>query len=174
MTGPVFRAKRIGLGYHKGEDRLVLLLFSDDQERQLYLTRRICTGLLDALGGLLERSAAAGEDLPEDLREAVVFMEHQRSIFDPPKPGGEGSSKGKAALDEQGVKLATAVNIKSSTSVFNLLFSSRNEQVGLLKLGRRELHRLVNGIKTQAENAHWNLDIKPAWLGLGDEGVTID
>ena len=170
----MLEARSIALGYHAGEDRLVLFLASGTAERQLLLTRRICLGLIRTLGDLLERSAAAGQDLPDDIREAVVFIEHQRSIFDPPEARPRNAAKARARLDLETARLVTAIQIKSSPQEFVLLASAGEDPVAQFKFGRRDLHRFVEALKTQAETAQWDSPLAEGWLGLADGAVTVD
>jgi hypothetical protein len=174
----MFAAQSMGLGYHGPEDRLVLFLTAKTEERQVLLTRRICLGLIGALGRLLEQSAGAGQDLPDEVREAVVFIEHQRSIFDPVSEDHEaedhqGLAKQRHKLDP-GATLVTTINIKSSPTEFVLLFQAGSEQIALFKFGRRDLHRFVGTLKAQAEKAGWDRPVAEGWLGLLGDDVTVD
>jgi hypothetical protein len=170
----VLEGQSIALGYHAGEDRLVLFLSSGADERQLLLTRRICLGLIRALGDLLERSAGDGQNLPDDIREAVVFIEHQRSIFDLPISGPKSGSQARARLDIENAKLVTAMHIQSSPLEFVLLASAGGERAAKFKFGRRDLHRFVEALKVQAEKAQWDSPLAEGWLGLADDDVTVD
>jgi hypothetical protein len=169
----MFAAQSIGLGYNGREDRLVLFLMSKAEERQVLLTRRICLGLIGALGRLLEQSAGGGQDLPDEVREAVVFIEHQRSIFDPPAEGQPSSPTSRHKLDPDAM-LATTINIKSSPTEFKLLFMAGQDQIVLFKFGRRDLHRFVGTLKAQAEKASWDSPLAEGWLGLLSDDVTVN
>ena len=164
----------MGFGYHAREDRLVMFLASGTEERQLFITRRICLGVISALTRVLERSAGGGQDLSDDVREAVVFIEHQRSIFDLPAPGQKGSKTERAKLDLEAAKLVTTVSIKCAPQEFALSISAGAEQVAQLKFGRRDLHRFLETLKTQAEKAQWDSPLAQGWLGLADGDVTIN
>lgn len=164
----------MGFGYHAREDRLVIFLASGRHERQLFITRRICLGLVSALSLILERSAGGGQNLSDDVREAVVFIEHQRSIFDLSSSGSQGAETARVKLDLAKVKLVTAVNVKSLPQEFTLVMKADAEQVAQLKFGRRDLHRFLETLKTQAEKAKWDSALAQGWLGLADDDVTFD
>lgn len=167
----------ISIAYIEHEDRLAIVVTSQDGERlALMLTRRLAGGLINALAGLLERTSVIGQDVPVETRDAVVLFEHQGALTktnDANHEPGEPSSETKD--DRISMQLITDVSITTHPSHFVVILRHTNQVIANFNCGRDDLHRLVAMIRSKCEHADWNLAINVNWLQPNADGsMTIN
>lgn len=170
------KVKSLTLVHNEPEDRLVLLVsFESEEKRALLITRALAGRLINALATVLEKSSIAASQAPAEVRGDLVLMEHQKAVTPPvdqtspqsprsSEPSKEPiPSRSQHQLSSPPV-LITSVDIATHPTHFDIAVKTGNEIMVRWNTNRVELHRLLALLIRKAEEANWRLPAKAEWL----------
>lgn len=170
----------LSLAFSQPEDRLLLLVNNPTgPQNALFLTRRLTAHLINGAAGLLTRSSATAAKAPGEVRNEILLMEHQGSLPD------DAPSNSRSAAPEQGgntgeksqkisPQLVDSISIKINPTSFQITMKTKKDSPVSITLNRRDLHRVLELLKTKSEKAGWNLQIGATWLDSDKTKLTLN
>lgn len=158
----------LSLGYSENEDRLVLLLGTQDVKLRLLLTRRLTGGLINALADVLAQSSPSAQQAPLDMRDSVVLFEHhdavQAAARQKANAGNATATADKASAPNLlPPMLVTVVDISKKADSYALIFKGP-EPIAAFKAQRHELHQVLDLLRSKSLTAQWALSFDAGWL----------
>jgi hypothetical protein len=147
--GPV---TRFSLNYDPSEDRIVLDA-ADEAEAatRLWMTRRLCEGVVKALVEMLEKGAAHPESTLQSWEQMAAMQGLDRT------PGV------KPAADAPG-GLVTTVNVRPGNDRFALRFTFGDGEICKIGLTTTELRQTLSVLHGLYAKAGWPSAVWPAWI----------
>lgn len=154
-------AKNITFGYSDSEDRMWarLQLVDTDDEYRVWLTRRLCHNICNALIQLIEKNTAIADKADKHNYLKKEFYESSRSTWDPTPEAPKISANNKSA----NMYFCNKVEI-SSGQEWLLKFTSNDNKTCHFKANRVHILKILVALIKQTKTAHWNLDIPSTWL----------
>lgn len=147
--GPI---TRFTLNYDPSEDRIALdAADAAEATLRLWLTRRLCQGVVKALVEMLEKGAAHPEATLQSWEQMAAMQ-------------GLGKTPGvKAAADAPG-GLVTMVNVRPGNDRYALRFTFGDDEICRIGLTTTELRQTLSVLHGLYARAAWPSDVWPAWI----------
>jgi len=159
---------------------------SDESGKQLtlLLTRRLTGRLINGFASLLEKSSIKVAKAPAEMRNDVVLLEHQWALTKARKTkGGEKSAEAPAVQPRVRTKsapgsflgtLVTGVNVTTYSSHFGVIVKNGSDIVLDFTATRSELHRILDMLRTKANQADWGITLSATWLEPASPRVVMN
>jgi len=159
---------QLTMSYVPEQDRILFRLATlDKTEYRMWLTRRF----VGVLWGALKQNFANNKELTEfvdnDVREAVLGMQHQEAVqntdFDTP-PVDDATD----ATSNTGPMLVIGGSVQPGSPLTGVIFKTADGSDVRFNLNDQLLHAFCHLIVTTTMRAEWKLD-----LALGDGNVVV-
>jgi hypothetical protein len=155
--------------YNENEDRLVLLFGTADVKLRLLLTRRLTSGLINAMADVLAQFSTSAKQAPLDMRDSVVLFEHHEAVQAAANQKAAAGSA-KAAPSKTTAPqllppmLVNVVDISKKDDRFALIFKVQEKPIAAFKVYLQEMHQVLDLLRSKSIAAQWALSIEAPWL----------
>ena len=158
-TEPMSQIQKFSLIYDVAEDRMAW----DSEDAQgattrLWLTQRLCRGLVGAILPMLQVEPAAPEPVAAQRQAAVQSWEQAAAMAD------FGKVPGVRPLPQTVVGLVKAVHIGPFADHMDLSFDFGRDERRTLGVSRPAVRQMLTVLHRLYVAAGWPMDIWPAWI----------
>jgi len=155
----VLNISRLSLSYDAAEDRFRLAACdAGGRTLGLWLTRRLTMGVVTMMRGCLEASSAVARQTLPNLRARVMAIEH--IALSEWRTGEDGPP---VRAQEPGI-VVTGANLRRKGRGYVLVFFGGEQELAVMRLNDRMLHRLAGTLARKMEDAGWTTGFDPDWV----------
>lgn len=169
MAEDANRLHQMTMSYVAAEDRIMFRLSTTSEiEYRMWFTRRFVRILWGALIKVLERHPTIRDDMTENVKEAVLGMQHQEAVqqSDFQQPHRDGNAD---LTSNTGPLLITGGSlVPGENGLTTVKLTADNKQQVSFNLNEQLLHAFCHLMVSAAVKAEWELD-----LSVGDGNVVV-